>query len=455
MAGSRGGGKTECGLWDFASDVGKGWGRSWRGIVFRHEYKELEEVVERSHELFTPHFPGAKFNTAKSDYFWRFPTGEKLLFRTGKKASDYKAYHGSQYPWLMFEELTNWADDSFYMPMHSVCRGKVPGMPRRIRATTNPYGVGHHWVKKRFVDPLGGRDTGMFKDPETGRSIALVTSQWWENDYLIENDPEYIRSLFGDTNEARRKAWTTGDWNIVSGGMFGDVWDRHTNILPAIDVREFLKAGWYLDRSFDWGSSSPFSVGWFAESNGKAINVGGEQRTFPKGSLIRFAEWYGNDPKKSNVGLKMLNADIARGILKREEQMGLAGKVRPGPADNQIHNFVDGDSIAKIMERVGVKWTPSDKSKGSRVNGWGLMRDMMQAAHPVDIEGKRIPPEEPGLYCTEICTDFISIIPNASRDDKNMDDIDTDSEDHIPDEVRYRVTAKKRNTMKRSRLGGI
>lgn len=457
MAGSRGGGKTECLLWDFASDLGN-WGAAWRGIIFRKEYKELQEVVERSKQLFIPHYPQAKFREAKADYYWEWPTGEKLFFRTGKNAADYWAYHGSQYPWLGFEELTNWADDSFYMPMQSVCRGVVPGMPRRIRSTANPYGVGHHWVKKRFVDPMGGKDIAAYNHPVTGRSIALVSSHWWENDYLIENDKEYIEGLFGDTNEERRKAWTEGSWDIVSGGMFSDVWhgphrDR-PNVLPAIDPREFLKAGWWIDRSFDWGSSAPFSVGWWAESNGKPIVIDGESRQFVRGSLIRFAEWYGCDPKKANTGVNMLASDVGRGILDREAEMGLKGKVRPGPADNSIHDVVEGNSIGKKMADVGCRWTKSNKGRGSRKNGWELIRVGLQNAHPVDKAGEAIPCEEPGIYATENCTNSIAIMPNAPRDDKDLDDLDTDSEDHIPDDWRYRVSAPKRAVIGKVAAGG-
>lgn len=454
--GTRGGGKTECLLIDFYQDVGK-WGPAWQGVIFRREYKELNDVVKRAKALFSVLCPEARFLSSGADYKYVFPGGEELLFRAAKTEDDYWSYHGSEIPWIAFEELTNWPDDGLYMAMMAVCRSTKSGMPRKFRATCNPYGVGHHWVKRRFVDPMGGQDFGRIVDPDSGRDRARIKGFWWENRHLVDNDPDYIRTLRADTNENRRKAWLEGDWDIVSGGMFSDVFEtkgERANVLPVIDPREFKKAGWYIDRAFDWGSSTPFSVGFYAESNGKPIMVGGELRVFVPGSVIRFEEWYGCSGKP-NEGLRLLNADIARGILDREEEMALKGKVNPGPADNQIHNVTDGDSIAKKMARAGVRWTRSDKAKGSRVNGWEIMRDMFQAAHPVDDEGEPIPCEEPGLFITQNCTDAIRIIPAAPRDDKEPDDIPKKSEDHIPDEMRYRVTAKKRATLKRSRLGGI
>ena len=85
------------------------------------------------------------------------------------------------------------------------------------------------------------------------------------------------------------------------------------------------------------------------------------------------------------------------------------------------------------MSRYGVKWTKSDKSKGSRVNGFQLFRDRLESS--VRNEGQ-------GFLFMSNCVASIEIIPTLPRDEKNIDDVDTDSEDHPWDMIRYKVLDK-------------
>ena len=156
IQGTRGGGKTDCLLMSFAKNVGKGYGPAWRGALFRQTYPQLADVVAKSKRWFYQIFPGAKFN--ESDYLWTFQTGEQLFFRYGDKEDDYWNYHGHEYPWLGFEELTNWKDDSFFSAMLSTCRSSIEGVPKMVRATTNPFGKGHQWVKDRYE--IGAHSAG-------------------------------------------------------------------------------------------------------------------------------------------------------------------------------------------------------------------------------------------------------------------------------------------------------
>lgn len=134
--GTRGPGKTDGLLMSFAQYVGVGFGPAWRGILFRETYKQLADVVVKTKRWFRLFFPGARFLESNADYRWVFPNGEELLLRVGVKEDDYWDYHGHEYPWIGFEELTNWRSLAFYEMMHSCCRSSVPGMPRMVRATS-------------------------------------------------------------------------------------------------------------------------------------------------------------------------------------------------------------------------------------------------------------------------------------------------------------------------------
>ena len=430
--GTRGPGKTAALLMDFAQHCGQGFGANWRGVLFRETYPQLADVVAKSKSLFFRAFPGIKFNA--SDYVWTWPTGEQLFFRHMRVEDDYWNYHGHEYPWIGWEELTNWANIACYDSMKACSRSAHPGMPRKYRSTANPYGVGHNWVKAYFIDPAPPgviiRDGGMDR--------VRVKGYFFENKTLMKNDPEYVVRLMSIADENKRKAWLGADWNIVSGGMFDGVWREEVHAIKPFVV----PPRWRIDRSFDWGSSKPFSVGWWAVSDGTEVVTGIDEdaqpikRAFPRGTLFRIAEYYGCT-SKPNEGLRMLASAIGRNIRLKEEAMGYAMRVENGPADTSIFETTNGVCIADDMANAGIAWDRADKGPGSRKNGWEKMRDMFDAC----LEA---PMERPGLFVFDTCRHFMRTVPSLPRSDKDPDDVDTDAEDHIGDETRYRVSMPSR-----------
>ena len=107
LEGNRGPGKTDCLLMDFAQFVGHGFGAAWRGILFRRTFPELADIVAKSLQWFSRLFPDATYNQSKHE--WRFAGGETLRFSYMEKPKDYYRYHGQQFTWIGWDELTNWA----------------------------------------------------------------------------------------------------------------------------------------------------------------------------------------------------------------------------------------------------------------------------------------------------------------------------------------------------------
>ncbi|UOF80394.1 large subunit terminase [Caudoviricetes sp.] len=458
--GTRGPGKTDAQIMRFRSRVGLGYGAAWRGIILDFEYKNLDDIVAKTKKWFPLFEDGAKFHASQGSYKWVWPTGEELLIRAAKKAEDYWSFHGHEYPFIGWNELTKYAKPDLFDAMFSTNRSgfippkgsKLPPIPLEVFITSNPYGPGHGWVKRRFIDPApygqivrtkvtvpkpGGKP-GELVDV-TRRQVALFGS-WVENKFL---DPMYVATLMGEKNKARKRAWLTGDWNIVAGGAFDDLWDERIHVVP----RFVIPKGWRIDRAFDWGSSHPFYVGWFAESNGEEATIIEDGREFsfcpPRGTIVLCHEWYGVDPDAPNTGIQLSSADIARGILEREAYLRESGwfssAVMPGPADNQISAIREKDvkSIADKMSEIGVSWTTSDKSAGSRVNGLQLLRDRLEAS----LRFQRRIEADKGLFFMSHCRHAISTIPMLPRDPDKLEDVDTDAEDHPYDAVRYRVLA--------------
>jgi hypothetical protein len=402
--GTRGGGKTEALLMDFYKDVGKGHGADWQGILFRREFRELEDVVIKSKRLFGILCPDAKFFESQSAYKWVFPDGEVLKFRHAKSENDYWSYHGHEIPWQGYEELTNWADDGFYMSMVSCCRTTNPNIHKRRRSTCNPYGAGHHWVKQRFIVPA----ENCVPHGEAGRMICRIHSTLLENKHIMDNDPDYIKNLNDITNENKRKAWLEGSWDIVSGSFFGDVWDTNKHVIKPFPIPEH----WMRFRAFDWGSAAPFSVLWFCVSDGETMADG---RHYPAGALIIYREWYGANDE--NKGLKLTVEQVAEGIKEREYE-----KITYSVADPAIWKQDGGESQEERFSMCGVYF---DRADNSRVAGWDSMRSRF------------IGEDAPMLYTFSTNRKFIENIPVLLHDDKNMEDVDTTMNDHDADACRY------------------
>lgn len=388
----------------------------------------LAEWIEAGH---------VKINWSKN--FIEFWNGAKIHLCHCQYEKDVTKYQGAEIHVLMLDELTHFTE-KIYRYLRGRCRlgalklaKKYTGLFPRIVAGSNPGGIGHNWVKATFIDPAKPMEIVPQAKAEGGMRRQYIPAKLADNPTLRENDPDYEDRLEGLGNAALVRAMKDGDWNIVAGGMFDDVWDESRHVLKPFQIPE----SWRVDRSFDWGSSKPFSVGWWAESDGtEAVMADGTRRTFPRGTLFRIAEWYGWTGRP-NEGLKMSDAGIADGIVTRQVDLGITSRVRPGPADSSIFDETNGDSPAKIQERHKVRWEKADKSPGSRKRGWQLIRGRLLA-------GKAERMEEPGLFVFENCRQFIRTVPVLPRSDRDSDDIDTDAEDHVADEARYRVLAVKR-----------
>lgn len=443
--GTRGPGKTDALLMDFAQHVGQGHGSEWRGILFRRTFPELADIVAKSKKWFKQIWPQAQFNESK--YTWVFPDGEELLFRHFKKQDDYWSYHGHAYPWIAWEELTTWPDSKCYTSMMACSRTTKPSIPLKYRATTNPYGVGHNWVKARWRLPMAPRRLfGQLIKEEGKPERIAIRGRLDENKVLLHADPDYIsRIRAAARNPSELKAWLHGSWDVVAGGMFDDLWDPEYHVVPNIPLAS-LPRGWRINRAYDHGQSAPFSVGWWAESNGEPVKLKGRRLGGVPGDLFRISEWYGWNGEP-NEGVRMLSRDIGAGIIERETDWGMMGIVKAGPADASIFDdYEPGASVAGDMKKSGVRWLPADKGPGSRKQGWEQMRAFLKGSKP-GIEGVR---EEAGLFICERCAQFIRTFPVLPRSDKDLDDVDTNAEDHVADESRYRCRNKIRQVTQRT-----
>lgn len=471
--GTRGPGKTTTQLMRFLRNVGKGYGAFWRGIIFDLEFDNLGGLVADSQKWFSKLDDGCKFLASPTHYKWVWPTGEELLFRHVKRVSDYDKFHGHEYPFIGWNELTKHPNSELYDKMMSLNRtsfdpvvntprdektgkylthnGKpLPMLKMEVFSTTNPSGVGHSWVKRRFIDPAPPgsvvKTSISIFNPQTEqeevyeRKQVAIFGSYKENPRL---PPSYIAELESITDENQRRAWLEGDWDVTSGGALDDLWDSSVHIVPRFVIPE----SWYVDRTYDNGTRHPFSVGWWAEADGTEAEIvdkhGNATYWAPApGSLIQFFEYYGSDDIGSNKGIGLSSKAIAEKMVEIEMSLLASGwihsKPKPGAADNKIRETnPDADNMEKIMAKEGIRWLQSDKASGSRVVGLQLLRERLENAK--DKEGKAI-------YFMRNCRASIQTLPVLPRDTKKPEDVDTNSEDHAYDMVRYRILQGGRKT---------
>jgi hypothetical protein len=474
--GTRGPGKTDALIMDFCQDVGKGWGAEWKGILFRQTHPQLRDVIEKSKKWIKRIWPDAFYNEVKA--MWEWKSGERLYFSHFNTPSQYSDYHGHAYPWIGWEELTTWANPDCYKVMFSCSRSTMKGMPRKVRATTNPYGVGHNWVKSRWRLPINGEIINGRK-PTVGQVIIdsvdehgnaepprrAIHGYLDENVLLLHADPGYKgRIKAAARNASELAAWMDGSWDIVAGGMFDDIWYefRETIVMEPFEI----PVGWKIYRAYDHGSSKPFSIGWYAVSDGTDLTLkDGRVRATVRGDLFRFKEWYGWRGQP-NEGSRMLVADIAKGIIEREISWGLRAadgswtRVSRGPADTQIFDDNTNGSevtIANDFEKPvmingvkhrGVFWERADKGPNSREQGWEQIRKRLKATKRPEGGYREIP----GLFISKECVHWLRCVPVLPRDELKIDDVDDEAEDHNGDETRYMLRFQPR-TMGSGRVG--
>jgi len=422
--GERGGGKSDFQL-GYQEDGALRYGANWRGIMFRKTYAELEELQGRAMEIF-PQSGGFFKSQASVDYpysnCWYWPSGASVKMRYIENERDYGRYHGHQYTGISFDEVTEYATPSGLLRMLSTLRSAA-GVPCTVRLTGNPGGVGHSWVKSRYIDVGPARTP--FTDPETGFTRMFIPSRLTDNQILLENDPQYRSRILAATygNEALRKAWTEGDWNIIAGAFF-NCWSSKMILRPVA-----LPDWWTRFRSGDWGSARPFSFGWWAIA-GDDFKHPDDDQIIPKGAIIRYREFYGcEDPIRSpNTGVKMPPEQAGQRILHLEE----GEKISYGVLDPAAFSSDGGPSIAERLFTGSNGVLAFRRADNARVagkgamGGWDQMRSRMLGENGM-----------PMIYCFSNCTDSIRTIPMLQHDENRIEDVNSDMEDHAADDWRY------------------
>lgn len=342
----------------------------------------------------------------KDERAFVFPNGSRLELGYCDCDGDLLQYQGAEYDVIGFEEATNFKEDWIRFITTSL-RSTRLDFRTRVYYTCNPGGIGHNYIKRLFID----RDYNEGENPD---DYLFIPARVYDNKPLMDANPDYVR-LLEALPSSKRKAHLDGDWNVCEGQVFEEFRDdithrldrTYTHVIAPFDIPKT----WTVHRSFDFGYAKPFSCGWWAVDY--------------DGRLYRILELYGCVKREPNVGVKWTPDEIFAEIARIErEHPWLAGRHVYGVADPSIWDASRGISIAEVAEKYGVYF---EKGDNKRIAGW------MQVHYRLSFDENGIPM----MYVFENCKDFIRTIPLLQYSSTSPEDIDTELEDHIADEVRY------------------
>jgi hypothetical protein len=416
--GAAGGGKSYAMLADPLRYLGH---PQFSGLLLRHTTEELRELIWKSQEMYPQIYPGIKWSERKMQ--WQAPSGARLWMSYLDRDEDVLRYQGLAFSWIGFDELTQWSTPFAWNYMRSRLRTPASDLPIFMRATTNPGGPGHSWVKKMFIDPAPAGKGFWATDIESGETLKypvghskagiplfkrrFIPAMLADNPYLAESG-DYETMLLS-LPEYQRKQLLEGNWDVAEGAAFSE-FNRQIHVVSPFDIPK----NWTKFRSCDYGYGSFSAVVWFAVS--------------PSEQLVVYRELYVR---------KVLAKDLAHMVMNAEENDGL---IRYGVLDSSCwHKRGDtGPSLAEQMILEGCRWRPSDRSAGSRVSGKNEVHRRLQL-DPFT--------EEPRMVITSNCTNLIAQLPILPLDKRNPEDIDTHAEDHLYDALRYGIMSRPRSSL--------
>lgn len=392
---------------------GKSWAVRWKAIFLALFFSGIKIlIVRRTYpELINNHirpmkkllYQIARYNDKEK--IFTFANGSTIQFAYCARDADLDHLQGTEYDVIFFDEATQLSE--YQIKSIVACLRGVNEFPKRVYYTCNPGGQSHHYFKRIFIDKS-------YLNDERPEEYSFIQSLVTDNIALMKAQPDYINQLDA-LPERLKRMWRYGDWSVAEGMFFEDFRigteeqkesGLYTHVIKPFEIPD----KWTIYRSFDWGYHKPFSCGWWAVDY--------------DGVLYRIAELYGCT-KEANTGVQWNPDEVFKKIAEIERNhRWLKGKHIIGVADPAIWQKTTGISIAETAAQNGIYFQKGDNN---RINGW------MQIHYrfAFDSNGR------PKMYIFEDCKDTIRTLPQLMYDEHKVEDLDTDGEDHIADEMRY------------------
>ena len=434
--GERGGGKTMLIICREINGAEK-YGVNWNGIIFRKKYKDFKEIRLDFDRLIAQGLPARRIGGENQINFIKYKNGAVTTLAQAGSLEAVREWQGNAFVHVSIDEAQQYPYLTQMISILKGCMRSAYGIHPRLLLTGNPGGPGASQIKHMFI-PLeyGGNEDNppeghvhMVEVAQEDGSVATVSRVFIqmplaENKILMDGDPTYINRLKSITDPVLRAAWLDGRWDVHIGQAF-DLSRKNMLEQGIWPIPEHVPT--YM--TFDWGYGAPFSIGWWwIDSDGRAY---------------RFREWYGCQKNLPNVGLRLTDQEIAEGMLLREKEFGISGRVnkrlagpdcfrsRPnytgkgqGPATSD--NFAEYCKRPDVKERYGdveLNLHPGDPKRPQK------FRQFRNRLKP------QVPGELPMLVVYPECKEFIRTVQSLVVSDVDPEEIEEHQEDHACDDA--------------------
>lgn len=359
--------------------------RGSKQLVLRRTFSELDKSLIRTSLAL---FPKELYTFNSSSHVGKFRNGSIIDFGYCAGENDVYQYQSAEYDVIRFDELTHFTENQ-YVYLLSRVRG-ANGFPKQVKSTTNPGGVGHSWVKARFVDPApyGESFTG-----EDGMKRIFLPSLLKDNKFLYLGDPGYEKRLLA-LPEREKKALLYGDWNIFEGQYFTE-FDRRVHVTEPFEV----PLGWRKYRTIDYGLDRLACL-WIAVA--------------PDGTSYVYRELC-----RSDLTISEAAAQILAYTPKGEDIYATLA-----PPDLFSRTQETGKTKASLFSEYGINFT---KTSNDRESGWLSVKELLR----VRENGVR-------LKIFSCCSEIIKCLPALMTDKIRPTDCSTEPHEitHAPDALR-------------------
>ena len=354
-------------------------------LILRRTLPELEKSLIRTSLSL---YPKEVYSYHASSHTGRFANGSLIDFGYCATENDVYQYQSAEYDVIRFDELTHFTEGQ-YVYLLSRLRGAVD-IPRQVKSSTNPGGIGHAWVKARFIDPAPAGTPFVGRD---GLRRVFLPARIEDNTFLMRADPMYRKRLSA-LPEREKRALLYGEWDIFDGQYFPE-FSRRLHVSEPFTV----PASWRKYRTIDYGLDRLACL-WIALS--------------PEGCAYVYREYC-----ESNLPIgKAAEAILSRTPASEEIYATLA------PPDLFSRSQETGKSKAVLFSSFGVTFT---KTSNNRESGWLAVKELL-----AEKNGKV------GLKIFSFCTELIRCLPALQIDRQKPSDCANEPHEitHAPDALR-------------------
>ena len=366
-----------------------------RALLLRRSMPELRELIDKSRELYTKAFPGAKFREVEK--VWKFPSGATLEFGYLDRDADVYRYQGQSYSWIGIDELTQYPTEFPLQYLQSRLRTTDSEIKPYIRCTANPGGVGGHWVRKRYLTPAPPNEA--FKGPD-GLTRKFIPARLEDNPYLSK-DGRYEQML-ASLPPVQRKQLLEGNWDVAEGAAFVE-FNPEIHVIPPFKI------------PIHWAKYKGVDYGYAAESCCVWSTIDPDDDT-----LIIYRELY----RKGLTGSALAEMITA---YEKDDHKSIQG-VLDTAAWNKTG--VGGPTVGETLVRAGHKLRPADKN---RIQGKIQIHEYLKQDKTTG---------RPKLQIFSNCVNLIRELQSIPVDPNKPEDVDTKASDHAYDALRYLIMSR-------------